>query len=351
IGNPVRADIKVSDAELEKILWEAVDVEAKDNPLRGRLAAAVEELLSKDWAPLAFPEGKYPGEGFWAFSDPSEVYLAIGLAWPHLPDGLRAKVKLFQEDPVARPSLDGTKGERRERYEFVQLQKTDHGRLRSPGLARLYPVWLYAHASGEWGWIEKHWPRLKGLLGSASGEWKLDGKNGLLSGLIAYARIAARLKDAEAVAAVTPRARAAMRERVEYEASYPRGGVYFDGASGPLRTGPARWTFLTPEIGRLCRTFAGPVQDSLVARYVDFHRPSWPLAWGILSTYGHENCTEMPIHAMSHFQAKAFLVETPAAELARAVDVPWCRADLYHIEKLALAIRAASPPRWRDVRP
>ncbi len=354
IGQPDRS-AKVpapSDAELEKVLWEAPVVEPADHPLRPKLAAAVEELVSKDWAPLAFPEGKYPGDGYWALNDPVELHAALALAWPFLSDDLRAKARAAvarqEADPLAAPALDGKKGERREAYVFTQIQNVLPGRVRAPGLARLHPLWAYAHASGDWAWIEKRWGRIRDAGGPA--EWKLDGKNGRLSGLIALARIAARLKDEAALTAARTRALAAMRERLEYEHRHARGGVYHYGASGTQRTGPARWTFLTPEIGRLCRTHAKEIQDSLVARYVDFHRPSWRLAWGILSSYGHENCTEMPIHAMTHFQAKAYLVETPPAELARAADIPWCRADLYHVQKLALAIRSAGRTEWKDVR-
>lgn len=333
---PSKAEAKAID--VDKLIWEAEAVESTPSPT---LTAAVEELLSKDWAPLAFPEGKYPGEGYWAFSDPSEIYLTLGLAWPHLSPELRAKVKLWEVDPVATASLDGRKGERRERYSFVQTQKTLDGRIRPPGLARLYPLWLYAHRSGDWAWLEKNWPRLKSLATAVDAR-----RNDLLSGLLAYCRIADHVKDAEAVKLAEPLALAAMKARIEFELAHPKDAVYVYGWSGTLRTGPARWTFLTAELGRLLRASTPEVQAALVARYVDFLRPSWPLAWGILTEYGHENCTTMPQHVMSHFQAKAWL----AGSASLPVDIPWCRGDLYYIQKLAISRSCGKPERWISLR-
>jgi len=363
LGNADPAGIgagkKPSEAELEKILFEASrDVRPSPAPpLRARLAAAVEELVSADWAPLAFPEGKFPGEGYWAYGDPAELFYALGLAWPYLPRELQARAQAYarahldRDNPIFARFLPVGRGQRRERYASAHFQRTAHCRLRELGLPRLYPLWLYAWASGDWTFVEAHWQDFKDVLTrSQPPEWQADGKNGCLSGLIAYCRMAAHVKDNEALEAAKPRALAAMRERIEYEATMTRGGVYYYCASGMLRSGPARWTFLTPEIGRLCRAYAAEVQNALVARYIDYHKPTWYMAWGILACYGHENCCEMPIHTISHFQAKAFLVDTPADELAHAVDVPWCRADLYHIEKLALAIRASGKIAWHDVR-
>jgi len=45
----------------------------------------------------------------------------------------------------------------------------------APGVPRLYPLWSHAHATGDWTWLEKHWPALKSSLESAKpGEWNLD---------------------------------------------------------------------------------------------------------------------------------------------------------------------------------
>lgn len=350
-----------SDAELERILFEAgaSAVAADAAPkLRAKLAAAVEELVGNDWAVLAFP-GRSPR---WVYSDPSEVFYALGLAWPYLSGRLREKAGAYararwaKADPLSVGFLGTGASERRERYEF-KPGRSFHCRTRRPGLGRLYPVWCYAHASGDWSGLENGWGRLKGALGSARpGAWKEDGRNGYLSGLIAYCRIAAHMRDRDALDAARPKAIAAMRERIEYEAAMTRGGVYYEHSSTHGAAdwhdfaGPARWFFLTPETGRLCRAFAPKVQETLLARYVDHHRPTWYLAWGPLICFGGERSDELPLHAISHFQAKAFLVETPPEELAHAVDIPWCKADLYYIEKLALAIRARGKITWRDVR-
>lgn len=350
---------KPTDAELERILFEAsrVTVGAGAAPqLREKLARSVAELVSARWAPLASPESRSAAT-LVAFDDPSEIYYTLGLAWPYLPVDLQAQVRQYVNQRLRSGELDRDRlaladGEARERYVTrLPYRREVAGLVRPTGLARLYPVWCYAHAADDWEWIEANWPRIRSLAAGASpGEWARDGRNAYLTGLIAYCRIAAHMKDEGALRAGQAAALAAMRDRIEYEATYARGGVFHFESLGKWRSGAARWFFLTPETARLCRTYAGPVQDALVARYIDHQRPSWYLAWGPLITYGQENWIDHPIHGFCHFQAKALLTDTPPDELAHYVDVPWCRADLYYITKLALAIRGQGQPDWADVR-
>jgi hypothetical protein len=49
---------------------------------------------------------------------------------------------------------------------------------------------------------------------------------------------------------------------------------------------------------------------------------------------------------MSHglYLARAYGLEPSRQELERLIDQPWCRADLYYLDKLAALARSAARP-------
>ena len=53
---------------------------------------------------------------------------------------------------------------------------------------------------------------------------------------------------------------------------------------------------------------------------------------------GGQNFVDPPDLALDAFKGWAWLRETPRSELAHQVDLPFCRADLYYLTKLALAL-------------
>ncbi len=54
----------------------------------------------------------------------------------------------------------------------------------------------------------------------------------------------------------------------------------------------------------------------------------------------------LPDTAHGLFLAHAFLWGAPPDRLARYTDMPWVRADLFHVEKLAHAVEAQGRRRW-----
>jgi hypothetical protein len=207
--------------------------------------------------------------------------------------------------------------------------------VRSP-TAQLYPRWLWAHVADDWAPLSRDWPRLRTAINPEPTRDEYDLGNGRIAGLVAACRIAKRQGDAEALARVLPQTRDAMRKRLEYELAHTAGGVMT--RPPVLRTIFGRWRHLTPDVARLLREHAGDIHQRLVDVYVDHHRPAWWLAWGPELAWRNETPFSFPTMAAEIFAAKALIRREPAERLAQYVDLPWCKADLYYIQKLALAL-------------
>jgi hypothetical protein len=165
-----------------------------------------------------------------------------------------------------------------------------------------------------------------------------DCRNGYLAGLIAYCRIADHMNDAEAREKGVRITRAALRERLAYEFAHPKGGLI---SEVPVsRSIFARWRHLTPEIGHFLAHYAGPTHQSLMDVYVDYHRPTWYLAWGVETLWRNESPFAFPTMSAEIFTARAWILGEPAEKLVPSLDIPWCKADLFYLEKLVLCLEA-----------
>jgi hypothetical protein len=127
-----------------------------------------------------------------------------------------------------------------------------------------------------------------------------------------------------------------MRTRLEYELAHTEGGVM---TRPPVaRTIFGRWRHLTPDVARLLREHAGDIHRRLVDVYVDHHRPAWRLAWGPELMWRNETPFSFPTMSAEVFAAKALILREPVERLTSYVDLPWCKADEYYIQKLALTL-------------
>lgn len=303
-----------------------------------------------------FPAGKHPSEAYRFFADPSETLLALALAYPFLGDALRARARAHGDaliagaDPAAglfeRLAYDARAGKPRPAYAEPpeSLLRVAAPEARG-GLERLYPLWLWWRRTEGFEKLAAAWPRLRGLVSQPAGRFETDCGNARAAGLIAYCRLARRQGDAAALEEGLAAAKRALRQRLEYELAHPRGGLLL--AVPVLRTAFSRWHRLSPEIGRLAAERAGPIQRRLMEVYVDYHRPLWHLAWGVETLVRNECPLELPSSAIDIFQARSWILGEPAAKLEGFLDLPWCKADEYFIEKLALVLAAASEPAWR----
>ena len=84
--------------------------------------------------------------------------------------------------------------------------------------------------------------------------------------------------------------------------------------------------------------------------YVDYHRPTWYLAWNVETMWRNECPFAFPTMAAEVFAARALILREPAEKLTRFLDIPWCKADLFYIQKLVFTIEAHGRITWKDGR-
>jgi hypothetical protein len=350
---------KVTDEELDRIIFDPPKPAAPGDAgngdettarLRGQLARAVDKLVSTDWRPLLFPAAKAPAEAYRFFLEPTETLYTLALAYPHLPPELQQKVRERVghmqapggplAGPVGRRTYDPHAGQVRSAYDPApeSLLKIAEPPLRTD-TARLYPLWLWAQTTDDWAKLKADWPAIRPLVSDQPAKGEADCGNGRVAGLIAACRIARQVDDAEFVTAWLPRTRAAMRALLDYELSHTEGGVMTHYGNHTLL---GRWHFLTPEVARLCAAHAADTERHLMEAYVDYHRPTWWLAWNVEVMWRNEAPLSFPTVAQDVFAARAMILRENPGALARYVDVPWCKGDETYIQKLAMVLTVAA---------
>ncbi|MCL5280077.1 MAG: PQQ-binding-like beta-propeller repeat protein [Planctomycetes bacterium] len=353
VGNPLTDQAKarvrqIPDSELDRFIQEpSVRKSAGHGKLKAMLTAQVAELISQQWQPLIFPPGKHPREAYRIFADPMETLLTLAQAYPHVDVDLQTRIRRYVEQlslpggplegPVGKRSADPAQGAVRSYYDIApdKLFRVMDDITRSD-VARLYPLWLWASVTNNWSYIEGNWDRLKALVDQPPNKMEEDCHNGYLAGLIAYCRIADHVKDEPSRQKGLRVTRTALRERLTYEFSYSKGGLITE--VPVLRSTLARWRHLTPEIGRFLAHYAGPTHRQLMDVYVDYHRPTWFLAWGVETLWRNESPFAFPTMPAEIFAARAWILDEPAEKLGSFLDLPWCKADLFYLQKLVLCL-------------
>jgi hypothetical protein len=81
--------------------------------------------------------------------------------------------------------------------------------------------------------------------------------------------------------------------------------------------------------------------------YVDYHRPTWPLAWNVELMRRNECPFAFPTMSAEIFAARALILGESGEKLERDLDIPWCKADLFYIQKLVFCIEAYGSVEWQ----
>ena len=225
-------------------------------------------------------------------------------------------------------------------------------------------VWLAPMA-----WVgAADWPQIKESYDAfGKTNWRLDGARGdlfanrYLASLLALAHIAEKAGDPEtarratAHAEQTAEALAAWWKRAAESGTLTtfRGPGELDPFLGKgdgisFRVAPhlhkvALLRDLTPEAAALMKDKAPGAIARVWTIFETLYR-TWPLTGEERQVHFGENHVDPPDLALGGFQALAWLKDASSAELARRLDLPFCRADLFHLVKLALCLETAPAP-------
>lgn len=289
------------------------------------------------------------------FDHLDRVVYALSLALPYVSEPTGAKVKAFLREliakhpPYAAAGLP-TNGAPREAYAVPEGYRRSSSRDASSTFG-VYAFWTYVHISGDADAATSHWPairsRVQPLLAQA---YKFDPAgtkytkdeaqklNGDLAGLIGFVRLARLNADPAAERQGIERASQLLELRINLDRINTNVLEKTSSASKGLHIAKlARYCDLTPEIAL---ALTKQTDGLAVARLKAFRqeRNAWYLAFGE-RMIGGENYIS-PAH-MSHalFNGAAMIENLDSPALLGFIDIPWCRGDLYFIEKCAMALQ------------
>lgn len=340
IEPPARAPTIQSDSTLAKAL-------------RGRLNRQVLELIDDGpWAAFVVQLG-ISGEQrhFWRTADTMQT---LSLALPHLGPAVRHKAVAFLDAlwdegvPLRRSIHEG--GKRREPFDLGPGMKSfaDQTIRYEARVEDLYAVWAYAHYAGRWNRVEHQIVRILGIFRQFEQEdvrFDHDGTrdeaehlNRQLAGVLAAARLFQHTGSVEEVTLALRVLAHLATERVHHERAdawliRPTRAVSkgLHGAKVP------RYVGLVPETTGLLKQHAGPALERNI-RALRIGLPLWYQAYGE-RMIGGENYISPPDLARGIFAALADGCPTSPDGLAGKLDQPWCKADLYYIEKISSILR------------
>jgi outer membrane protein assembly factor BamB len=324
---------------------------------QARLNDAVRELVEGGpWAPLIVELGPSGEERhFWRTS---ETIQTLAAALPFLSSNIAAQAVAHLDDwfakgaPLKLSLHEGANGKRRELYDpgpqmlaFAALAPRYQASVED-----FYAVWSYAHYADRWPRVLEQKHAIKQLFTDFAArpvafdhEDKLgdaaEHLNRQIAGTLAYARIMDRAGEPAEVERALVRLTELVIERVHHELadsdlvrSSRRARYQLHQAQIP------RYNGLVPELGGMLREFAGTALSRNL-RQLTTTLPVWYQAFGE-RMIGGETYISTPNLAHGLFTALGYGIEAAPAELNSKLDQPWCKADLYYIEKLVAILRA-----------
>jgi hypothetical protein len=366
----------ISDEQIDRLIIEApartLVLTTTAEKVRSGVCIHVREMTQLEHlAPLWYFNG---ATAMWIFAQPRETFENLAPALPMLDVETRAAALYFLDreleefNPLTTPFYPA-KGLRR--FPFNAGQET----RKEPAVAAISPpmpifgaygLWAYAWYGRRTDKVLSRWEAIRKAFAEYQKrpfmyQWKYDSDaeaqlNRATNAMIGVARLARLAKDeATAAAARIELARlVAMRLPLEDD---PR-MVHIVGNGTAL----ARYWDLSPEVGRLIRQATNPKRQQMWINLNTHLIPDWYLAWterptGLMNPpgdteqdkreyIGGEYFLSNPIFAESQFTAKATVLSEDAGTLARYLDIPWCRGDLYYIAKATAVLRADTGWRW-----
>lgn len=336
----------------------SMTVQQSDSPLatalRLRLEKQFMELLDEGpWASFVVEIGISGEERH--FGRKTEVMQILCQALPHLRPTTRAKAidyldRLWDGGSLLHNPILSDAGKRREPYDLgPEMKRFAQREVNSrASIEDLYPVWAYAHYADRWDRIESQMDVVRGLFDDFAKReirFKHEGVddeaehlNRQIAGILATVRLFEHAgRNEDATRALTMLAQLTT-ERVHHERADTRLIRPTKVASHKLHQAKVpRYLGWTPEVGRLLSQYTPEALEQNVGA-LNRGLPVWYQAYGE-RMIGGENYISPPHLSRGLFAALAEGCGESAQELATQLDQPWCKADLYYIEKLSYLLR------------
>jgi hypothetical protein len=355
--------LAVSDDDVDSLIndYPAADVRPADTPLarelRARLDAEVAELIDDGpFAPFIVELGIVREEAY--FTCTAETTQIVALALPHLSPAVREKAveylraMLDAGAPLDTPVHDYADAQQREIHDRGPGLRNYAKRppKHTPGIEDLYALWGCAHYADAWprvlarvdkiGPVADEFPRKPFTFDHNDNQRDAaQHLNAQIAGTVAYVRMMQKAGRTDRIAAARERLKLMLTERIHHERADSRLVRYTDNGqgNGSHNAKVPRYVALTPE---LTAFIAGRAADKFAYHVggLDRQLPVWYQAWGE-RMIGGENYVSPPHLARGLFMALADGLKSDPEYLAKKLDQPWCRADLYYIEKLSAILR------------
>jgi outer membrane protein assembly factor BamB len=334
----------IGSADLERFLEPPPSPAPSDAPLakalRAKLEAAVLELVEGGpWAPFIVELGISREERhFWKTA---ETRTTLALALPHLSAPVREKARTFLDRLFEGRDLhDERDAKRRELYDLGPGMKRFAAAGPSaapPEGIELYSRWAYAHYADRWDKLlpkAATWKAGAVPLPDPRAKERARELNSAMAGSLALARLLRKAGRSEEVGRAVANLEHLATERVHLERADT---AFVRAVRDPHSASIPRYVDLVPEVAAILAAFAG---DELRRNLSDLmtQLPVWYQAFAE-RMIGGENYTHTPHLARGLFLAWADGARARPEDLAARLDQPWCRADLYFIEKVTAVLR------------
>lgn len=351
--------------DVGRYAWEAPAV----SRIRGagervtELREAVQRVLDAGpLAPLRTYYADAPGGTYLLYREPGRIVTTLAWAYPHLTrrqqEQVREAVRRELADPRRAPwaprLLAANAGKPREPYPVARTwgdaEVFDADRPRVQGL---YGVWLYAHRSGDWDGVRRHWTAALRFYRERRAE---AGLYGTMGAHVAMVRLAERFGDA----AIREAAVESLKTHLEAGRDFARveaaARTAFPEMAAKRKDGWVYrgWMFLdlAPEIGRY---LAEHVREPVLTRHA-FGKARFPLWWLQAAPYQNrwtgDEAVGLPPEMLGMIvPVERWVVGADASALAAATrSAPTGLGDCHWLEALVHAIESHGQLRWRDVR-
>jgi len=322
--------------------------------LRSRLEAHVIELVSDGpWAPFIVELGISGEERhFWRTSQTMQI---LSLSLPHLSPYVRAYAiahldNMFESGMPLTELAHTHDANRREPYDLGPGMTEFAAKeiIYNANIEDLYALWTYAHFADRWDKVLTQKDRIAQLFNDFANRpfnFKHNGTNDeaehlnrQIAGTLAAAAIFSKAGDNDALAKATNLLAKMLTDRIHHERAYTWLIRPTRQASKGLHQAEVpRYVGLTPELGKILSDHARNNLSKNV-RALTTGLPLWYQSYGE-RMIGGENYISPPHLSQGLFNALANCTDTTPMDLAKKLDHPWSKADLYYIEKLTATLR------------